>query len=152
MSHTSAPLRRIASIAAAGLLAPVLVLSLAACANPMDVLAKVHSEEFADRTAAEAGWVGVEMPAWIPADAGTVRNTATTDETNAVIAVEGGGRPQGCATAERVGLPFDSRYGSLGESLPATVLACGPYEVVETETGWLGWFSAREQGQTPADL
>jgi len=39
----------------------------------------------------------------------------------------------------------------LGEPLPATVFACGPYEVVKTDAGWLGWFSATEKGQTPAD-
>ena len=144
MTHT-----RLRLAAAAGLVAPLLVLALAAC-NPMDTLEKVHSEEFADRAAAAEGWVGVEMPAWIPADATSVKNTATTNETNAVIAVEGG-ELEDCAEMDRRGLPFDSRYGSLGEPLPATVFACGPYEVVKIDGGWLGWFTATEKGQTPAD-
>ena len=84
------------ALAAAGLLAPALILTLAACANPLDVAAKVHTEEFADHAAAEDGWVGVTMPAWIPEDAERIRNVATTNESNAVIAVDGGGQPQGC--------------------------------------------------------
>lgn len=152
MSNTPVSPRRMTALAAAGLLAPALILTLAACANPLDVAAKVHTEEFADRAAAEDGWVGVTMPAWIPEDAERIRNVATTNESNAVIAVDGGGQPQGCEEAERRGLPFDSRFGSLGEKLPTTVLACGPYELVETEGGWLGWFSATEAGQTPDDL
>lgn len=150
MTHHTAS-RPLRLLAAAGLLAPALVLTLAAC-NPMDAMSKVHSEEFADRAAAEDGWVGVSMPAWIPDDAGTIRNVASTNETNSVIAVDGGGEPRGCEQAERRALPFDSRFGSLGEPLPTSVLACGPYEVVATDTGWLGWFSATEEGQTPDDL
>ncbi|MFJ6680082.1 hypothetical protein ACIQLK_13285 [Microbacterium sp. NPDC091382] len=144
MTHT-----RLRVAAAAGLVAPLLVLALAAC-NPMDALQKVHSEEFADRSAAQKGWVGVAMPEWIPAGATGIKNTATDDETNAVIAVEGG-ELEGCSEMDRRGLPFDSRYGSLGEPLPTTVFACGPYEVVRTDAGWLGWFSATEKGQTPDD-
>jgi hypothetical protein len=29
------------------------------------------------------------------------------------------------------------------------VLLCGDYEVVAVDGGWVGWFSASEQGQTP---
>ena len=143
--------RRLRLAAAAGLVAPLLALTLAAC-NPMDVLEKVHSEEFDDRAAAEKGWVGVAMPEWIPADATKIKNTATNNETNSVIAVEGGSAPEGCEKKERLALPFDDRYGELGEPLPTTVFACEPYEVVQTETGWLGWFNAREENQTPDDL
>ncbi|MFI8631394.1 hypothetical protein ACIGEP_02205 [Microbacterium sp. NPDC077663] len=153
MSHraASASSRRLRLAAAVGLVAPLLALTLAAC-NPMDVLEKVQSEEFGSRADAEKGWVGVAVPAWIPADATKIKNTATNNETNSVIAVEGGGAPEGCEKTDRVGLPFDSRYGSLGEPLPTEAFACGPYEVLEAGTGWLGWFNAREEGQTPDDL
>ncbi len=144
MTHT-----RLRLAAAAGLVAPLLVLALAAC-NPMDAVEKVHSEEFPDHAAAEKDWIGVDMPAWIPTDARSIKNTATNNETNAVIAVEGG-ELEGCPEMDRRGLPFDSRYGSLGEPLPTTVFACGPYEVVKTDAGWLGWFNATEEGQTPED-
>lgn len=149
MPHTTSS-RRLRLAAAAGLVAPLLVLALAAC-NPMDAIEKVHSEEFADRAAASKGWVGTALPSWIPTDAKTIKNTAATNETNAVISIEGGSEPEGCTETDRRGLPFDSRYGSLGEPLPTTVFACGPYEVVATETGWLGWFNAKKEGQTPQD-
>jgi hypothetical protein len=127
---------------------------LAGCSNPMDALQHVHSESFADLASAEEGWVGVETPAWIPVDAEGIRSTATDDETNAVIAVDGGTEPLGCEEGPRRSLPFDGRYGGIasGDALPETVLLCGPYEVVETDSGWLGWFTATETGQTPDDL
>ncbi|MCR2812584.1 hypothetical protein [Microbacterium sp. zg.Y1084] len=145
---------RIARLTATGLLGLAAVATLAGCANPMDIVSKVHTETFSDRKAADEGWVGVRMPEWIPADAGPIHSTATMNETNAVIFVEGGSDPQGCEEQDRRSLPFDGRYGGFPEddALPATVLACGPYEVLEIESGLLGWFNATEEGQTPDDL
>jgi hypothetical protein len=127
-------------------------IALTGCSAVMNTLEKVHEESFADRAAAEAGWVGVAMPSWIPEDAAEVRNVATTDETNAVIAFSSEADladAQECAPAERVGLPFDTRFGSLDAELPDDVLACGVYEVAPIDGGWLAWFAAREEGETP---
>lgn len=142
---------RLASAATASLAA---VLLLAGCASMTDGLHGVHSEAFVDRDAAEDGWVGVAMPEWLPADATEIRTTATEDETNAVIAVTSDAEPVGCALADRVSLPFDGRYGGIetDDGLPAQVLRCGAYEVVATEDGWLGWFTATQVGQTPEDV
>ncbi|GAA2170877.1 hypothetical protein GCM10009846_02750 [Agrococcus versicolor] len=120
----------------------------------MDAMQHVHSESYDDVAAAEQGWVGVSAPAWLPADAEGIETTATNDETNAVIAVRGGTAPVGCEEGTRRSLPFDGRYGGFasGDELPDTVLLCGPYEVVETDAGWLGWFTATEAGQTPDDV
>jgi len=127
------------------------MLLLAGCASLMDPLQDVHTEAFVDRDAAADGWVGVPMPAWIPEDATEIRTTATNDETNAVVAVTSDEQPIGCEPAPRVSLPFDGRYGGIddGDGLPDEVLHCGPYEVVATEDGWLGWFTATQAGQTP---
>lgn len=130
------------------------ILLLAGCASLTDGLHDVHTEAFVDREAAEAGWVGVPMPDWLPADATEIRTTATNDETNAVIAVTSDAGPVGCEMAPRVSLPFDGRYGGIdaGDGLPDEVLRCGAYEVVATAHGWLGWFTATEPGQTPDDV
>ena len=130
------------------------ILLLAGCSSIADGLHDLHTEAFVDRDAAEAGWVGVDVPEWLPADATEIRTTATNDETNAVIAVTSEGEPIGCETAQRVSLPFDGRYGGFesGDALPDEVLRCGAYEVVATDDGWLGWFTATEPGQTPDDV
>ncbi|MFC7431359.1 MULTISPECIES: hypothetical protein [unclassified Agrococcus] len=142
---------RLASAATASIAA---LLLLAGCASLTDGMHGVHTEAFVDRDEAEDGWVGVAMPAWLPADATEIRTTATEDETNAVIAVTSDAEPIGCETTDRVSLPFDGRYGGIdaGDGLPEQVLRCGAYEVVATEDGWLGWFTATEEGQTPEDV
>jgi hypothetical protein len=151
---THAPRTRIVRHVAALGIAAGCALTTAGCAYPLDALHKVHSESFDDLTAAQAGWVGVVVPDWIPADAGIIRTTATLNESNAVVSVDGGSAPEGCVTGARRSLPFDSRYGGIssGDDLPATVLQCGSYEVVQTGAGWLGWFNATEEGQTPENV
>ncbi len=138
---------------AAALLGAALLLASTGCSALLDAAEKVHSETYDDRAAAADGWVGVSMPEWIPADAENIRTTATNNETNAVIAVDSETEPEGCEETDRRGLPFDDRYGGFDDAadLPDTVLACGPYEVVPTGSGWLGWFNATEEGQTPED-
>ncbi|QCR18443.1 hypothetical protein [Agrococcus sp. SGAir0287] len=130
------------------------VVLLAGCSSLMDPLHGVHTEAFVDRAAAEDGWVGVPMPSWIPEDSTEIRTTATTNEQNAVIAVTSDEQPIGCEPAPRVSLPFDGRYGGIddGEGLPEEVLRCGAYEVAPTADGWIGWFTATEEGQTPEDV
>lgn len=124
--------------------------ALVGCAQIMDLAEKVHTEEFADRAAAADGWVEVPMPEWIPSDAGRIRNVATTDETNAVIAVDGGSElGDGCDEGPRSSLPFDARLGELEEPLPESAYLCDGYEVVETADGWLGWFTATTKGERP---
>lgn len=135
----------------AALAAAVLaVTALAGCSSITDLAERVHSESFDTRAAAATGWVGVAMPEWLPADAADIRSTATINETNAVIAFTGG-EPSGCGTGARSTTPFDGRYGGFTDAseLPAEVLWCGPYEVHETSEGWLAWFNATEEGQTP---
>lgn len=142
--------RRHASIAAVAV-ATLAVAGLSGCASITDLFERVHSESFDSRADAASGWVGVPMPEWLPGDAANVRTTATIDETNAVIAFTGS-EPSGCTVGERSSLPFDGRYGGFeeGSELPDEVLHCGPYEVHETDEGWLAWFTATEPGETPA--
>jgi hypothetical protein len=137
----------IAALAAASLA----VATLTGCTSITDTLERVHSESFETRAAAADGWVGVTMPDWLPDDAASIRTTATNDESMAVIAFTGA-EPSGCAVGPRSTLPFDDRYGGFADAseLPEEVLWCGPYEVYEMGDGWLAWFNATEQGQTPA--
>jgi hypothetical protein len=65
--------------AGAGIL--LLVGGLSGCSAIMDSLRKVHQEQFETYSAAEDGWVGVDIPSWIPDDATDLHNYATTDET-----------------------------------------------------------------------
>ncbi len=136
----------IAALAAAALAAT----TLTGCTAITDTLEHVHSESFDTRADAADGWVGVPAPSWLPEDATDIRTTATLSETNAVIAFTGGD-PTGCSEAARSTLPFDGRYGGFeeGSELPDEVLWCGPYELHETPEGWLAWFNATEEGQTP---
>ena len=140
--------------AAAGIL--VLAGTLSGCSAIVDALHKVHQEQFANYAAAEDGWAGVALPAWVPADATNLRNYATTDETQAVVGVTTPSTPIGCVPGARTTMPFE-----LPEWAPAAllenedgtlieeVLLCGDYQVAPVDGGWVGWFAAREAGQTP---
>lgn len=141
---------------AGGALMIALVASLSGCAAIEDTLHKVHREQHATYAAAEAGWVGVGIPSWIPEDATDLRNYATLNESNSIVGVTTESDPIGCAPAERRHLPFstpDWAPENLLEkgdgSLITEVLACGDYEVVAVDGGLVGWFSATEEGQTP---
>ena len=141
--------RRLPTVAALAA-ASLAVTALAGCTSVTDTFERVHSEAFDTRAEASEGWVGVEMPSWLPDDAASIRTTATNDETRAVIAFTGS-EPSGCATGPRSSLPFDGRYGGFADAseLPDEVLWCGAYEVHESGDGWLAWFNATEAGQTP---
>jgi hypothetical protein len=141
--------RRLPAIAALAA-ASLATAALTGCTSITDTFERVHSESFDTRAAASEGWVGVTMPEWLPDDASSIRTTATTDESSAVIAFAGG-EPSGCAEGPRSTLPFDGRYGGFEDAseLPEKVLWCGPYEVHETTDGWLAWFNATEAGETP---
>lgn len=132
----------------------LLVGSLAGCAAIGDALGKQHREEFATFDTAAEGWVGVDIPAWIPADATDLRNLATSDESVSVVRVVSGSALAGdCSPADRSGIPsLSADWADLDWSthgFPDQVQRCGDYEVTPTEDGWLGWFNATEPGQTP---
>jgi hypothetical protein len=143
MKHRHTPITALAAAALA-------VVALTGCTSMNDLVERVHSESFDTRADAAAGWVGVPMPDWLPADAADIRTTATTNESNAVFAYRGG-EPTGCEEGTRSTLPFDGRYGGFADAseLPDEVLRCGPYEVHATPDGWLAWFNATEAGQSP---
>ena len=140
--HTPIPVLATAALAVA---------VLTGCTSITDLAERVHSESFDTRADAAAGWVGVPMPEWLPDDATDIRTTATSNESNAVIAYRGG-EPSGCEERARSTLPFDGRYGGFSDAseLPDEVLRCGSYEVHATPDGWLAWFNATEAGETPA--
>lgn len=134
----------------------VLAAALSGCAAIADSLHKVHQEQHATYAAAEKEWAGVPIPAWIPEDATDLRNYATLNESHSIVGVTTSSEPIGCEPAERRNLPFstpDWAPENLLEkedgSLITDVLACGDYEVVAIDGGWVGWFSAREEGQLP---
>lgn len=132
----------------------LLVGTLAGCTQIGDALSRQHREDFATYDEAREGWVGVDLPAWIPRDATDLRNLATADETVAVVRVDSGSDLRGdCTTTERRGIPaLTADWTDLGwdtNGFPAEVWSCGDYEVVPAPDGWLGWFNATESGQTP---
>jgi len=143
----------------AQLLAPLLagvtllavLASLSGCAAISNALSQQHEESFDSYRSAKAGWVGVDIPEWIPHDATALHNIATLNEIDAVMSVTtGSGIPSDCVDADRVGLPFTSggSIPALG-SLPDRVSRCGDYEVIAVTGGWLGWYHGREAGDTP---
>src|SRR5690606_38180516 len=105
---------------------------LAGCAAIGDVFSKQHREEFATFDAAAAGWVGVGIPAWIPADATDLRNLATTDETVAIVRVVSDSALAGdCSPADRSGIPsLSADWADLDwatRGFPDRVQRCGDY-------------------------
>lgn len=61
------------------------VLALTGCAGIQNLLQHQHEETFSTYAKAQSGWVGVELPSWIPSDAVELHNLATDDESQAVI-------------------------------------------------------------------
>ncbi|MGN6502034.1 MAG: hypothetical protein ACTHKX_03905 [Pseudolysinimonas sp.] len=126
------------------------VLTLAGCAGIQNLLQHQHEETFSTYAKAQDGWVGVEVPSWIPADAVELHNLATDDESQAVIRVTTESVPVGCTETSRHGAPALTADWTSDE-WPDTVLACGDYEVMGVDEGWLGWFNADHQGDSPND-
>ena len=127
----------------------IVLIALTGCAQIGDVISKQHREDFPTYEAAADGWVGVDIPDWIPDDATDLRNLATLDETVSVMRVVTDTDLAGsCETAPRTGLPQLAADWST-EVWPDDVQRCGDYEVMAMEDGWLGWFEAEEPGQTP---
>lgn|GEM_PF-1140516 len=130
--------------------------TLTGCSALLNELRHVHEESHPSYPAAAEEWVGVPVPAWIPTDATTLHNVATHDETQSVIAVSTPSEPVGCEAGSRTSMPFMTTKWAPAEvllrddgSLVDEVLRCGDYEVAPYGDGWVGWFSARTQGQTP---
>jgi hypothetical protein len=134
-----------------GLAVIALLAGLSGCSAISNALHKQHEESFDSYRAAKAGWVGVDIPEWIPHDATALHNLATTNEIDAVMRVStSSGLPVTCVDADRVGLPFASGGGipELG-TLPERVSDCGDYEVIAVKGGWLGWYNGLTKGDTP---
>ena len=135
----------------AGLAMLALLASLSGCAAISNALSKQHEETFDSYRSAKAGWVGVDIPAWIPHDSTDLHNIATLNEIDSVMSVTtGSGIPSECVDADRVGLPFTSggSIPALG-SLPDRVSLCGDYEVIAVTGGWLGWYNGLKAGDKP---
>lgn len=131
--------------------------ALTGCAQLLDSLHQVHQESFTSYREAADGWVGVDIPSWIPDDASELHNYATLDESQAVIGVTSSSQPVGCTDAPRRTLPFATTDWAPSDALELPdggllndVFLCGDYEVVPYGDGWLGWFSAEETGQAPS--
>jgi hypothetical protein len=138
-----------ASVAATAFAAGAALLVLTGCAQITNALEQRHEEHFETYAEAVDGWVGVDIPDWIPDDATDLRNLATNDETVAVIRVATGSPLAGqCELEERVGLPALAPDWSV-EKWPDEIARCGSYEVMPMDDGWLGWFQATEAGQRP---
>lgn len=142
---------------AAGAAVLLATASLAGCSQLLDEVHQVHQESFTSYSEASDGWVGVDIPPWIPGDATELHNYATLDETHSVVAVSSSSQPLGCVDAPRRSLPFTSTDWAPGDVLELPdggllddVFLCGDYEVVPYGEGWIGWFSAEERGQTPS--
>ena len=138
-----------ANAATAAFAVGAVLIALTGCAQISDVLSNQHREEFATYEEAVDGWVGVDIPAWIPADSTDLRNLATVDETVAVVRVVTDSKlPRTCQLVPREGLPQLAVDWST-QKWPDEVQRCGDYEVMAMDDGWLGWFQADEAGQTP---
>jgi hypothetical protein len=134
-----------------GLAVLALLAGLSGCSAISNAIHKQHEESFDSFRAARSGWVGVDIPEWIPHDVTSVHNLATNDEIDAVIMVTTtSGLPASCVDADRIGLPFSSggAIPRLG-SLPDRVSDCGDYEVISVTGGWLGWYNGLKKGDTP---
>jgi hypothetical protein len=158
MSHRALPSTpQLLTPLAAGAAVLLAAASLTGCSQLLDELHKVHEESYSGYAEAQKGWVGVDVPAWIPDDATGLHNYATNDETQSVVAVTSADEPVGCEDGPRRGLPFattDWAPAAVVElpdgGLIDEVLHCGDYEVVAYGEGWVGWFSATQEGQTPS--
>ncbi|AYF97455.1 hypothetical protein [Protaetiibacter intestinalis] len=135
----------------------LLAVSLTGCAQLVNGLTHVHEESFPDYAAAADGWVGVEIPAWIPDDATGLHNYATEDETQSIIRIDSPSDPVDCEPGDRTTMPFETPDWVPSEalqkddgSLLEDALHCGDYQVIPYADGWVGWFAAAEQGQTPS--
>ncbi|MEO5535464.1 MAG: hypothetical protein ABIR17_10080 [Pseudolysinimonas sp.] len=138
-----------ANVAATAFAGGILLIALTGCTQIADLAHKQHREDFATYAAAAKGWVGVDIPPWIPADSRGIHNLATTDETVSVVRVTSPSElPSSCTLGARHGIPQLSADWST-EDWPDDVYACGDYEVMPMDGGWLGWFGATEVGQTP---
>src|SRR5690606_158121 len=131
--------------------------ALSGCSQLLDELHRGHQESFASYSEAAEGWVGVDIPPWIPADATELHDYATFNEAQSVVGVRSDSQPVGCADAERRGLPFATPDWAPADMLElpdggllGDVFLCGDYEVVPYGDGWVGWFSATEEGRTPS--
>ena len=144
MSSSPSPV----SIAIGAAVAGIAVLTLTGCAGIQHALQHEHEESFATYALAEKGWVGVDLPGWIPADATSLHNLATDNEQVSVIQVTSDSEPIGCSDADRHGAPALTAEWSTDE-WPDRLLTCGDYEVMPVEGGWLGWFNAAEDGDIP---
>ncbi|HEY8590539.1 MAG TPA: hypothetical protein VIL55_13430 [Naasia sp.] len=138
-----------ASVATAAFATSAALFLLTGCAQLTNLAEKRHEEHFDTYAEASTGWVGVDIPAWIPADSVDIRSVASTDETVAVIrATSPSALPDDCVTVNRTGIPVLDADWSV-EKWPDEVALCGDYEVMAVEDGWLGWFNAATTGQTP---
>lgn len=134
-----------------GLAVVALLAALSGCTTISNALHKQHEESFDDYRTAAAGWVGVDIPEWIPHDSTSLHNLATTNEIDSVMRVTtSSGLSASCVDADRIGVPFSSGDGipQLG-SLPGRVSDCGDYEVIAVKGGWLGWYNGTEPGDQP---
>ena len=138
-----------ATTAAAAFTGAALLLGLTACANIDNLVHQRHEESFTTYETAASGWVGVELPEWVPADATDLRSVASNDETVSVIRVTTDSALAGdCVSVDRHGIPaFDVPWST--DDWADTVSLCGDYEVQPTDDGWLGWFNAAEPGDVP---
>jgi len=146
MNHRT---RSSATTATAALMGAALLLGVTACANIDNLLHQRHEESFDDYAAAAEGWVGVDIPAWIPDDSTQLHNLATNDETVSVTRVTtASDLPADCVEQARHGIPvFDVSWST--DAWPDTVSLCGDYEVMAMSDGWLGWFNPASEGDTP---
>lgn len=138
------PLRRITT---ALVLAGTLSVVLSGC-SVETLLRNSHEDHFADYDSAAEGWVGGEIPGWIPTDATGIRRLATKDERISVIRIESDSVPRGdCAEEPRQGVPVLTASWTAAER-PDVVTVCGGYEIMPTEDGWLGWlYDPKEPGR-----
>ena len=130
-----------ATVAATAFVGGAALIVLTGCSQMMNVLEREHEERFETYAAAADGWVGVDIPSWIPDDATDLRNLATEDETVAVMRVVSESPLAGqCELVPREGIPaLDTDWST--EEWPDEVARCGDYEVMPMADGWLGWLN-----------
>jgi hypothetical protein len=134
------------TLIAAALLVTV---ALTGCTTIRDSLTNRHELAFDDYTAAADGWES--LPDWVPTDATDVRVRETTNAPIAIVGISSASDPVDCTEAERKYIP-----GLGGDwaptDYPHSVLRCGDYEVMATDTGWFGWtISQTDMTGTPSD-
>ncbi len=116
---------------------------LTGCSSLDDALRHRHEERFASYDEAASGWVGGQVPDWVPTDSTEIRVRATNDGTQIIVrATTNSGLPDDCVDDVPRETEPELTTQWAPEYFADEVSRCGTYEVVWLDDGWFGWYAA----------